>query len=129
VYIVIYYETEEGEVMQISNHLSEKAVLEELAQRLVRRRVALNLTQEEAAESSGMGKRTLERIESGEDFRVSSLIKLLKTLKMLEVLDELIPPDHISPIQLLDIKKGRKRRASTSRKFQTEEPWHWGDQK
>lgn len=115
--------------MQISNQLSEKAVLEELAQRLVRYRVALNLTQEEAAESSGMGKRTLERIESGEDFRVSNLIKLLKTLKMLDVLDELIPPEQISPVQLLDMKKNRKQRASSSRETHDKEPWHWGDGK
>ena len=77
---------------QISNQLSENAVLEELAKRLVRHRVALSLTQEEVAGYSGMGKRTLERIESGEDFRVYNLIKLLNTLKMLDILDKLIPP-------------------------------------
>ncbi len=115
--------------MQISNQLSEKAVLEELAERLVRCRVALNMTQEEVAESSGMGKRTLERIESGEDFRVSNLVKLLKTLKMLDALDELIPSEQISPVQLLDMKKSRKKRASTSRETRNREPWHWGDGK
>ena len=118
-----------GEVMKITNQLSEKTVLEELAQRLLHQRVALNLTQEEAAESSGLGKRTLERIESGEDFRVSSLIKLLKTLNMLEALDELIPPEQSSPIQLLEMKKRRKKRASTARKSQAKEPWRWGDEK
>jgi transcriptional regulator with XRE-family HTH domain len=115
--------------MKITNQLSEKAVLEELAQRLLRQRVALNLTQEEAAESSGLGKRTLERIESGEDFRVSSLIKLLKTLNMLEALDELIPPEQSSPIQLLEMKKRRKKRASTARKSHAKEPWRWSDEK
>ncbi len=115
--------------MQISNQLSDKAVLEELAQRLVRCRVALNKTQEEVAESSGMGKRTLERIESGEDFRVSNLVKLLKTLKMLDALDQLIPPEQISPVQLLEMKKNRRQRASTRREARNKEPWRWGDGK
>ena len=115
--------------MQITNQLSEKAVLEELAERLTRHRVALNLTQEEAAESSGMGKRTLERIESGEDFRVSNLVKLLKTLNMLDAMEALIPPEQISPVQLLDMKRGRKKRASTTRETRNAEPWHWGDGK
>ncbi len=115
--------------MKITNQLSEKAVLEELAQRLLRHRVALNLTQEEAAESSGMAKRTLERIESGKDFRVSSLIKLLKTLNMLEALDELILPEQTSPIQLLEMRKGKRKRASTARKTQAKKPWRWGDEK
>ncbi len=115
--------------MQISNQLSAKAVLEELAQRLVRCRIALNKTQEEVAESSGMGKRTLERIESGEDFRVSNLIKLLKALKILDVLDELIPPEQISPVQLLEMKNSSRKRASTSRETRNKEPWRWGDGK
>ena len=115
--------------MQISNQLSDKAILEELAQRLVRCRVALNKTQEEVAESSGMGKRTLERIESGEDFRVSNLVKLLKALKMLDALDQLIPPEQISPVQLLDVRKSSRKRASTSRETHNKEPWHWGDGK
>ena len=115
--------------MQITNQLTEKAVLEELAQRLVHYRVSLNLTQEEVAESSGMGKRTLERIESGEDFRVSNFIKLLATLKLLNVLDELIPPEQISPLHLLEMKKSSKKRASSSRENHMSEPWHWGDGK
>lgn len=115
--------------MQITNQLSNKAILEELAKRLVRSRIALNLTQEEVAESSGMGKRTLERIESGEDFRVSNLIKLLGTLKMLDVLDELIPPEQISPLRLLEMKKNSKKRASGKINTHISEPWHWGDGK
>lgn len=53
------------EVMQISNQLSDKAILEELAQRLVRCRVALNKTQEEVAESSGMGKLAIRNHGTG----------------------------------------------------------------
>lgn len=115
--------------MQISSELSEKAVLKELAERLARYRVELDLTQEQAAEFSGMGKRTLERIESGEDFRISNFIKLLRTLKLLDVLDKLIPPEQISPIQLLDLSKGRKKRASASRELSSKEEWHWSDEK
>jgi hypothetical protein len=45
--------------MKISNLLSDEAILGEMGERVLVRRVALNVTQAELARNAGMAKRTL----------------------------------------------------------------------
>ena len=50
--------------MKIDKQLTPEAVLEELGRRLARRRLDLGMTQADAAEQAGLGKRTVERTEA-----------------------------------------------------------------
>ena len=77
--------------MNIDNQLSPDEVLRELGRRIERRRLDLGLTQAAVADRAGLGKRTVERIEDGEDFQVSTLIGLLRVLDLMDGLDRLIP--------------------------------------
>jgi transcriptional regulator with XRE-family HTH domain len=75
----------------ITSLLSDEAVLAELGARLARRRIELQLTQAALAEQAGVAKRTVERIEAGASAQMSSIIRLLRVLELLPVLEQLVP--------------------------------------
>ncbi len=114
--------------MKLNRQITEQTVLEELGRRITRRRVDLRITQADAAEQAGLGKRTLERIEAGEDCRISSLIRLLRVLDLMDNLDRLVPEPGPHPMELLKTK-GKDRKRASSRRDEASEPWHWGDRK
>jgi DNA-binding XRE family transcriptional regulator len=114
--------------MKLNNQITEETVMEELGRRLTRRRIELAITQSDAAQQAGLGKRTLERIEAGEDCRISSLVKLLRILDLMDNLDILVPEPGPHPMELLKMK-GKERKRASSHKDEATEPWHWGDGK
>lgn len=119
--------------MKIQNQLSDKSVLEEMGRRLARQRLSLGLTQGEVASRSGLGKRTVERIETGEAAQMESVIRVLRTLGLLDRLDILLPEDAgLRPMELLKLKGRERLRASAAHKSNPEdkksEPgWSWGN--
>jgi transcriptional regulator with XRE-family HTH domain len=66
--------------VKIESQLTPEAVVQELGRRLARRRLDLGMTQANAAEQAGLGKRTVERIEAGGDTQLSTIIRLLRVL-------------------------------------------------
>jgi transcriptional regulator with XRE-family HTH domain len=113
--------------MRIDAELATGAVLEEVGRRLSRCRLDRGLTQEDAAVRAGIGKRTLERIEGGADFQVSSLVRLLNVLDLHERLDALVPEAGPRPIDLLELGGRARRRAPRRRPSPGGEGWRWGD--
>ena len=114
--------------MKIEKQIADKAILQELGQRLAHRRVALGITQADAAEQAGVGKRTIERIEAGGDTQLSTLIRLLRVLDIMDHLEQLVPGISISPMELLKLKGKQRQRASSKQTAKPREPWNWGDQ-
>jgi transcriptional regulator with XRE-family HTH domain len=94
--------------MYITSELSDRAVLEEIGQRLERRRIDAGLTQARLAEEAGISKRSLERIMAGESTDFVLLLRLLRVLKLLDALDQLVPDLPQSPLALLK-SHGRMR--------------------
>ncbi len=116
--------------MKIEAQNSDETVLRELGSRLARTRLERNMTQEELANDAGIGKSTLERIEGGREVRVSSLIRALRALGQIEVLDRLIPEPLPSPIGRARLRGGERKRAGRPRKPQDPHepaPWQWAD--
>jgi len=115
--------------MKISNLNPDSTILEELGSRLARIRIQNNLTQADLAEKAGISKPTLERIEAGRDAQVSSLIRILRALDMLDMLNETIPEAKASPMERLKTGgKKRKRASSPSTKTKESKPWSWKDE-
>lgn len=121
--------------MKITPEMTDAAVLQELGTRSARRRIDASLTQAQLAEEAGVSKRTVERIEAGHSTDFVMILRILRALKLIEVLDGLIPDQPLSPIALLK-QKGRERkrvghprgkagRRETPRKPAT--PWKWGE--
>lgn len=115
--------------MKISDLVSDEAVLTEIGQRILQRRLALQMTQAVLAEQAGVAKRTVERIEAGASAQMSSMIRLLRVLGLLPGLELLFPKQAQRPMDLLKRKGKIRKRASTPReKADREKPWHWGDE-
>jgi transcriptional regulator with XRE-family HTH domain len=118
--------------MIISGDVSDDAVMKELGRRIAQLRVDSNYTQEYLAERAGVGKRTLERLEKGMQVQTASLVRVLRGLGQLAVLEGLLPAVDIRPMDLLRLKKNRRQRARTSSIYEIENPlaaWVWEDEK
>jgi transcriptional regulator with XRE-family HTH domain len=116
----------------INNAMSDGAILVELGARLARYRVDADLTQQALAEQAGVSKRTLERIEAGEPSQLPSLIRILRVLDMLALLDAAIPAPAPRPMELLRNQRKprqRVRKRRTAEKPAVAEKWVWGDER
>ncbi len=119
--------------MKIENDLTDESVLSELGARLERVRLERNLTQRELAARAGVAYKAIQRIEAGESVKLTSLIRVLRGLELLDALDQLVPEPTPSPIELLKLHGRRRQRASGTRRKSAPRrdaitPWHWGDE-
>ncbi|RKY17585.1 MAG: transcriptional regulator [Planctomycetota bacterium] len=114
--------------MHIATSLTDDVVLEELGRRLAQKRLELGLTQARAATESGLSKRTIARMEAGAGAQLSSFVRYLRTLGLLDGLEALVPEQRVSPMELLRLKGRQRKRASSRRpKSPPVTDWTWGD--
>ena len=111
--------------MKINDNLSDGAVLEELGQRIARYRLNRNMTQGALATESGVSTPTVQRLENGQSTQASNLIRILRTLKLLENLDALVPEPAISPLQQARMQGKTRQRASSPRQRKPASRWTW----
>jgi transcriptional regulator with XRE-family HTH domain len=117
--------------MVIDPSSSDDAVLGEVGRRLARTRLERNLSQMQLAHEAGISKATVERLEAGEPIKSTSLLRVLRSLGMLEALDRLIPEPLPSPVERLQLQGRQRRRAGRGRGQAPSEdagPWRWGDE-
>jgi putative transcriptional regulator len=118
--------------MKIDSQLTEDSVLSELGRRLARTRLERNLTQAELAEEAGVGVATVQRLEDGQPATLTTLIRVLRILGLLEALELLVPEPTPSPIERLKLQGKQRQRAARPRSTDTPntdvEPWSWGDE-
>ena len=108
--------------------MSDAAVLQEMGERITQYRLNKNMTQSALAKEVGVSPLTIHRVERGNSTQLSTLIRILRALKLLENLEALIPQPAISPIQQVKMQgKKRKRASSPSEKTKPDAPWSWGD--
>ncbi len=119
--------------MKITTELTDKAVLREIGERLERRRIDAVLTQAELAEEAGISKRTVERIEAGHSTDFVMLLRLLRVLKLLAPLDQVVPDLPQSPLVLLKGRGRARKRVGHARSPdgtaapKPAPPWKWGE--
>jgi transcriptional regulator with XRE-family HTH domain len=115
-----------GDDMGINKLMADGVILAALGKRLARHRIAQNYTQEVLATEAGISKRTLERLEAGQPSQLLTLIRVLRALNMMNLLEAAIPETMTRPVDLLKLGKDRQR-ASTKKEQQNKE-WFWGDE-
>lgn len=115
--------------MKLTQQTTEDRILAELGERLAARRLERDLTQEALAARAGIGLRTLQRLEKGAAAaQLSSFVRVCQALDLIEALDRLIPSPGPSPIALLKLEKGRRRRASRrAPPTPTQGDWSWAE--
>jgi len=106
--------------------MADGAILEDLGRRLARHRIAQNYTQEELAIEAGISKRTLERLEAGQSSQLLTVIRVLRALNMVNLLDAAIPDVATRPVDLLRLGKDRQR--ASAKKEKPNKEWSWGDE-
>ncbi len=109
--------------------LTDQTILLEIGQRLAQRRIDSDLTQSELARQAGVGRSTVERLEAGHSTQMSSFIRVLRVLNLLEQFFKLFPKPGLHPMDLLKIQPKVRQRASSKRR-PAQEPaskWAWDD--
>lgn len=107
---------------------TDKTLLSLLGERLVRLRLAKNLTQRQLAEQAGLGLRTVQRLELGAAAtQLSGFLRVCRVLGLVERFEALVPKEAASPMAQLK-RQGRQRQRATSKKSVVGEPkkWVWG---
>ena len=111
--------------MKIDRLTPDKAIFEELGNRLARIRKQQGHSQDALAKEAGIGVATLRRMENGQDGQLGSWLKILKALQMESAIDALLPETFNSPMaEALREKKRRRRRNQPSGS-----DFAWGDER
>ena len=106
---------------------TDEAILAELGARLSSVRLSRDLTQAQLAQDAGVSKRTVERLEAGQSGQLTSFIRILRTLQLLDGLELLLPPPQPGPMDLLR-RAGKRPQRATGRSAPSGEPWSWADE-
>jgi transcriptional regulator with XRE-family HTH domain len=102
-----------GEAMKFGALKTPEAMGRELGDRLKQARLNLDLTQEEVGLSAGISRYTIKNLEQGRG-SIQDLMALLIALESTDQLDNLMPQQQISPIELLKLRGRMRKRASGS---------------
>jgi len=114
--------------MTLSADSTDDTVLTDIGARIEAARLALNRTQADVAHEAGVSKRTLERIEAGHSAQLTSFIRILRALDLLDRLEDALPPAEPGPMDLLRGGGEPPERASRARGSPDDGPWQWGDE-
>ena len=93
---------------------SPAAIAETLGQRLKQARLNRDLTQIEVAERAGVSRKAVLNAEKGKA-QLEVLVAILQALDLTTQLDNLLPPQPPSPIQLAKLQGKQRQRASGQR--------------
>ena len=113
--------------MKLSGYENNEYIIQTIGKRIQERRVSMNITQKEFAVRCGVSSSTLERIERGEDTKISNLLMVLRGLDLNANIDMLIPDIEPDYKAMYEMKKLRKR-ASSKRKLNNAS-WVWEEDK
>ncbi len=114
--------------MKISGYESNDVILHELGQRIKDTRIAMNDTQSDLAEKSGVALSTLSRLERGGSVSLENLLNILRALGALQNIELLLQEQTLRPTDIAD-KKTKRKRASGSGKTPEKNAWVWGEDK
>jgi transcriptional regulator with XRE-family HTH domain len=118
-----------GFLLKMISILSIPQIEKELGKRLKRRRLEMNLSQEEISERSGLARRTITAIENGEGSTLTTLIAMLRALDALDILEDFLPDTGPSPMAMLKLQEEPRKYASKPRRSPPPTPWKWGDER
>lgn len=97
--------------MKFNSFTTSHAMACELGERLKRARLNLDLTQQEIGLSAGISRYVVKKLVKG-DGKVQDLMALLIALDCTDQLDNFLPPQQFSPIEIFKLKGKIRKRAS-----------------
>jgi transcriptional regulator with XRE-family HTH domain len=118
--------------MKITTTLTDEAALREIARRVQRARLDRQMTQADLAEAAGVARPTIERFEASGSGQLTTLVRVLRALNLVDRLDAILPEATVRPIEVLETHGQGRKRASHRRKTTPPTPkgaWTWGDER
>jgi transcriptional regulator with XRE-family HTH domain len=104
--------------------MSDIALTKQIGAFIKHHRMESNKTQDTLAEEADISRSTLSLLERGETVNLSTLIKVLRILDQLHVMNSFTVQETISPLELARLeKKKRKRATGKSPDRSTETDW------
>lgn len=103
---------------------SPAAMAEELGERLKQARLNADLTQVEVAELAGVTRKSVLNAEKGK-VQLEVLVAIMTALKLTAQLDNFLPVQDVSPIQLAKLQGRKRQRASGQRSSVEQESSEW----
>lgn len=94
------------------SEMSDKALLQTIGSYIQSQRLNQNKTQASVAAAANVSRSTLSLLERGEIVRMDSLIRVLRVLDLLHVMDAFTIQDEISPLEYAKLKKKKRKQAS-----------------
>lgn len=107
------------------NNFSDKAILMQIGNFIQQKRIKQNFSQQELANQSAISRSTLSLIERGENISLINLIKILRILDALYVLENFKVSEELSPLQLAKGETKNRKRASNRSNNQNKEDLGW----
>lgn len=97
--------------------LADAIIFEKIGTHLKTIRLRQNITQQSLAEAAGVSLSSLKKIEKGEIGSFESLLRVLRTLGKLDVLQPLVDEEQLSPSEYYELvqsnaAKHQRRRAA-----------------
>lgn len=94
--------------------LTDSMIVQRIGERLKKTRLKQNITQINLAEEAGISLSTLKKMENGEIASFDTLLRMLRTLGLLDVLHPLVEEEQLTPSEYYELvnasaKKTRKR--------------------
>lgn len=120
--------------MKIDEHKTDIAIFAEIGERIRHARIRERLQQSELADLCGISRFSVIKLEHGEGgTRLSTLIAVMRQLRMLHLLDVAFPEVSLSPLELSELEAKRKHFPEVVRKRRREtvpkpgiKLWGWG---
>ena len=112
--------------MRIISETSDVEVMHEIGERLKKTRIDSLKTQKDIALLTGVSLRTICNMEAGKDVSFSTIVKIMRALRILQNLDTAFPKPGIRPSEVIKLGKERERVRKSKKPLGT---WKWGDEK
>lgn len=103
---------------------SPSAIAEELGERLKQARLNADKTQVEVAEQAGISRKAVLNAEKGK-VQLETLVAIMGVLRLTGQLDNFLPIQEISPIQLSKLQGRKRQRASGQRSATEQDSSEW----
>jgi transcriptional regulator with XRE-family HTH domain len=102
--------------------MSDPAIIKEIGIQLKNIRLRKNLSQQQLASLSGLYRSTISEIENGRPASLLSFVQLLRGLGKLEILGSMVEVPVISPLTLAREAGLIRKRASSLKKYDNQQP-------
>lgn len=96
--------------------MSDRALAEHIGGFVRYHRLEQNKTQDNVAHAAGISRSTLSLLERGETVTLATLIRVLRVLDQLQVMEAFVVQESISPLVMAKLEQGKRKRASGGKK-------------